>query len=225
MVGIGFYLGDYGTDLKFAFDMYDMSTKNFSQEMGECRMRINWLNEKYSEMNCFEREELVENFKCLDFLSKLKQDAGRCFKRERHFDDQKQFAYTRNMKNILKGFDSFFYEMKYLHTSYSLELFLCCSFFSYISFFHCFLSLAFGFLIFLIHFRQEKRKIPITIFSRTFYFMERMKILILMKTPLHLRDEEFELKKEKIQSRIEWHQKNDWGVFKFSMEILHYSST
>ena len=82
---------------------------------------------------------------------------------------------------------------------------------SYISFVHCFLSLAVGFIIFAISSRCKKpQKIPITIFSKIFYFKMNYDFFKLMKTPLIDRQEkEFVEEKERIETDIEDQQNTD----------------
>ena len=95
--------------------------------------------------------------------------------------------------------------------SKSLELEILRSPSSYISFVHCFLSLAVGFIIFAISSKCKKpQKIPITIFSKIFYFKMNYDFFKLMKTPFQEREEEsFEEKKEKIEKDIEDQQNTD----------------
>ena len=82
---------------------------------------------------------------------------------------------------------------------------------SYISFVHCFLSLAVGFIIFAISNRCKKlQKIPITIFSKIFYFKMNYDFFKLMKKPFIKRQEkEFSEEKEKIERNIEDQQNTD----------------
>ena len=55
------------------------------------------MKKEFNEMTCFQSEDRTENFKCLDFLNKLQQEARNCFNREQHFDSEnlKQFTYMR----------------------------------------------------------------------------------------------------------------------------------
>ena len=101
-LGIGFYLLDFGTDLDFSVDMSQMSShvssSNFTEEIRDCRMKtVERLKKLSNEMTCFQTEDRTENFKCLDFLNKLQQEARNCFNREQHFDSEnlKQFTYMR----------------------------------------------------------------------------------------------------------------------------------
>ena len=98
ILGIGFYLGDVVTDLNFSVDMHQMTTKNFTEEIKDCRMKTEELKMNFTKMTCFQSEDLTENFKCLDFLRTLHQQASNCFNREQHFgsEDLKQFDYMRN---------------------------------------------------------------------------------------------------------------------------------
>ena len=92
--GVGFYLGDLGTDLKFSVDQYNMTTKNFTEEIQICTEE---LNREFSKMTPFQSEDLNANFERLDFLRKFHQQASNCFNREQHFgSDLKQFSYMRN---------------------------------------------------------------------------------------------------------------------------------
>ena len=95
--------------------------------------------------------------------------------------------------------------------SKSLEFEILRSPSSYISFVHCFLSLAVGFIIFAISSRCKKpQKIPITIFSKIFYFKMNYDFFKLMKTPFQERKEEsFEEKKEEIEKDMEDQQNTD----------------
>ena len=100
-LGIGFYLLDFGTDIDFSVDMNQMSShvssSNFTEEIRDCRMKTEEMKKEFNEMTCFQSEDRTENFKCLDFLNKLQQEARNCFNREQHFDSDnlKQFTYMR----------------------------------------------------------------------------------------------------------------------------------
>ena len=154
--------------------------------------------------NCFQSEDLATKFKCLDFLSKLHQNTSKCLNKENHFNkDPTQFSHMRH--NLIFHFNS-----KNLSLE-SLEFEILRSPSSYISFVHCFLSLAVGFIIFAISSRCRKpQKIPITIFSKIFYFKMNYDFFKLMKTPLIDRQEkEFVEKKERIETDIEDQQNTD----------------
>lgn len=93
-LGVGFYLGDLGTDLNFSVDQYDKTTKNFTEEIQICTEE---LYREFSKMTPFQSEDLTKNFERLDFLRKFDQKASNCFNREQHFgSDLKQFSYMRN---------------------------------------------------------------------------------------------------------------------------------
>ena len=100
-LGIGFYLLDFGTDLDFSVDMSQMSShvssSNFTDKIRDCRMKTEEMKKEFNEMTCFQSDDRTENFKCLDFLNKLQQEARNCFNREQHFDsgNLKQFTYMR----------------------------------------------------------------------------------------------------------------------------------
>ena len=88
---------------------------------------------------------------------------------------------------------------------------------SSISFVHCFLSICVGFIIFTISNRCKKpEKIPITIFSKIFYFTLNLQLLKLMTTPFNKRGsrengkKDFETKKEEIKQEMEEQEKTDW---------------
>ena len=95
VLGIGLYLLDFGTDISFSVDMNNMANRNFSGEISECRGKIVRMNERY-EMDCFHSDILTKNFRCLNDLGKLQQEAKRCFERKQHFQDPAQFIYMRN---------------------------------------------------------------------------------------------------------------------------------
>ena len=38
--GVGFFLVDFGTDVKFSVDMHNMAVRNISGEIGDCRTRL-----------------------------------------------------------------------------------------------------------------------------------------------------------------------------------------
>ena len=100
-LGIGYYVLDFGTDIDFSVDMSQMSShvssSNFTEEIRNCRMKTEEMKKEFNEMTCFQSEDRTENFKCLDFLNKLQQEARNCFNREQHFDSEnlKQFTYMR----------------------------------------------------------------------------------------------------------------------------------
>ena len=100
-LGIGFYLLDFGTDLDFSVDMNQMSShlssSNFTEEIRDCRMKTEEMKKEFNNMTCFQTEDRTENFKCLDFLNKLQQEARNCFNREQHFKSEnlKQFTFMR----------------------------------------------------------------------------------------------------------------------------------
>ena len=95
--GVGFYLGDLGTDLKFAVDQYDMTTMNFTEEIQSCTEEFTKNCREFTKMTSLQSEDLKKNFERLDFLRKLQQEASNCFNREQHFgSDLKQFSYMRN---------------------------------------------------------------------------------------------------------------------------------
>ena len=99
---------------------------------------------------------------------------------------------------------------------------------SHISFVHCFLSTFVGFLIFIIsHYNQPNKedkdfrrynkpnKIPITIFSKTFSFLQNVKMFKLRRKSLDEQaDQKFEKEKEIIQNEMEEQAKVDWQVLK-----------
>ena len=100
-LGIGFFLLDFGTDIDFSVDMSQMSShvssSNFTEEIRDCRIKTEKMKKEFNNMTCFQSEDRTENFKCLDFLNKLQQEARNCFNREQHFDSEnlKQFTYIR----------------------------------------------------------------------------------------------------------------------------------
>ena len=97
-LGIGFYLLDFGTDLSFSADMNQMSSMNRNTTKYEgCWNKTEELELKKKFNVCFQSNDRRENFKCLDFLNKLQQEARNCFNREQHFESEnlKQFTYMR----------------------------------------------------------------------------------------------------------------------------------
>ena len=38
--GVGIFLVDFGTDVKFSVDMHNMAVRNISGEIGDCRTRL-----------------------------------------------------------------------------------------------------------------------------------------------------------------------------------------
>ena len=103
VLGVGLFLLDFGTDISFSVDMYNMSKRNFSEEISECRGRVLKMNERYFEMDCFQLDNTTENFRCLNYLGELQQEAKRCFERKQHFQNPQQFQFGY-MRNNLKLF-------------------------------------------------------------------------------------------------------------------------
>ena len=115
--------------------------------------------------------------------------------------------------NILSNFNLSLLELK--TTSHILIPFLRLkksSYFSYISFFHCFLSIFAGGIIFAISYKcKNPEKIPVTIVSKFVNFKLKYDFTKLMRSSFKEREEnDFENKKQKIKQEMEEQDKTDW---------------
>ena len=91
------FLFDFGTDISFSVEMMKKSAQKSTEEIEMCRKETEELNHNYIAMACYQSLNRTENFKCMDLLNKVQQQARNCFNREQHFDSEnlKQFTYMR----------------------------------------------------------------------------------------------------------------------------------
>lgn len=162
-------------------------------------------------MTCFQpdRKNVTEVFDCMNYLIKLQLETSRCFNRGQHFKDENQYKF----KDIRDNFDLIWNSWIKLNLFFyhTLLFYVFKVFSSVISFFHCFLSIFVGIFIFVISYKcQKPHKIPVTIFSKFFSFLQNVKMFKLRRTSFEEQDIEFEIAKENIRNEIVEQQKVDW---------------